>query len=291
MAKAILLAVAGVLFAAAPALMFARPASAFEMTQAIPGTDETACVDVADNDTADGTPVIAYPCNGGFNEQWNMVSSYIRGIGTDKAGGKCLASPSNDGGPVTLGSCDQYWFWDGVNLFYGTGGCLDSQGKYGPKAQVAMTDCRNLASQKWAIKDIVIEQSTQSDVSACVDVRGNAIANHTPVEAYPCTLGANEKWNFVNGELQGIGTTKGVAMCLGETAAGYVELQTCTGASSQLWVIGYGEVSGGPVGVSFLNMSTSRCLDSRGEVNGTQLMDTTCNNPNLLSTGQRWTLH
>jgi hypothetical protein len=62
----------GAFFMIGVMVMAAGVAGAFEVTQGILGTNQTACLDVPDSETADGTPIIAYPCNGGFNEQWSF---------------------------------------------------------------------------------------------------------------------------------------------------------------------------------------------------------------------------
>jgi hypothetical protein len=264
----------GASFVAGILLVVAGSASAFEITQAIPSTNQTACLDVEGDKTADGTPIQAYPCTGGFNEQWSLdKQGHLQGIGTESGDADCLEAKSNK--KVVLNSCKQTWLV-GSNLPNGGyismsgSDCLDSQGVYRSGAQVIDDTCMGLASQIWVLKDIVIEQPIpKTDESACVDTRGNAIADHTPVDAYPCNLGVNERWTYVNGDLQGV-TTKGVTTCLGKAATtNQVELQTCATEDTlnQFWFIMAGQV---------INYFTNLCLDSQGKHNNVQLVLNPC---------------
>ncbi len=90
------------------------------------------------------------------------------------------------------------------------------------------------------LKDIVIEQPIpKTDETACVDTRGDAITNPTPVDAFHCTLGVNERWTYTGdtlfpsgGQLQGV-STKAVKTCLALGTGTGVQLQTCGGTAPQ----------------------------------------------------------
>ncbi len=101
------LIVAGVVALAAAA------AGAFDLTQKIPGGNQTACLDVAGSKTADGTPIIAYPCNGGSAQNWSL----------------------GQGGLINS------------RAFL----CLDSQGKYG-NTQLVLNKCSIEPSQTWSLR-------------------------------------------------------------------------------------------------------------------------------------------
>jgi hypothetical protein len=189
----------------------AGAAGGFEITQPIPGTNQTACLDVPGGKTANGTPVVAYPCTGGVNEQWSLDGQgYLESIGTANGEKKCLSLPGFNGGLI-LSSCDYVWsiFAEphGVIGYNGGLACIDSKGNYGSGAQVVLGDCYSSVppSRNWVLRDIVITQPIpNTDQTACVDVSGNVIADGTPVTAYPCKLGGNERWAYVNGELKGV---------------------------------------------------------------------------------------
>ncbi|MFJ6567771.1 lectin [Streptomyces sp. NPDC091292] len=112
------------------------------------------CVDVAAANTANGTPVQLYDCNGTAAQQWSVNAD-----GTIRALGKCLDVAS---GGVADGTKVQLW------------------------------DCNGSAAQKWAVsgaKDIVNPQANK-----CLDVTGNNSANGTPLQIWTCGGGANQKW-------------------------------------------------------------------------------------------------
>ncbi|MFG3015716.1 lectin [Streptomyces cinerochromogenes] len=113
------------------------------------------CLDVAGADSADGTPVQLYDCNGTDAQQWTVGSD-----GTIRALGKCLDVTGNstaDGAKAQLWTC--------------TGG----------------------ANQRWTVTaahDIVNPQADK-----CLDVTGNTSANGTRTQIWSCTGAANQKWN------------------------------------------------------------------------------------------------
>ncbi|MFJ9347385.1 RICIN domain-containing protein [Streptomyces sp. NPDC101237] len=112
------------------------------------------CVDVAGANSANGTPVQLYDCNGSAAQKWTVGSD-----GTVRALGKCLdvtSAGTADGTPVQL------------------------------------YDCNGSAAQKWAVSaahDIVNPQANK-----CLDVTGNNSANGTRLQIWTCTGGANQKW-------------------------------------------------------------------------------------------------
>ena len=112
------------------------------------------CVDVAGANTANGTAVQLYDCNGSAAQQWTVGSD-----GTIRALGKCLD----------------------VNA----GGTADG-------TKVQLYDCNGSAAQQWAVSsanDIVNPQANK-----CLDVTGNTSANGTPLQIWTCSGGANQKW-------------------------------------------------------------------------------------------------
>ncbi|MFD8814969.1 ricin-type beta-trefoil lectin domain protein [Streptomyces sp. NPDC059627] len=112
------------------------------------------CVDVAGANTANGTPVDLYDCNGTAAQQWTVGSD-----GTIRALGKCLDVTS--------------------------GGTADG-------TAVQLYDCNGSAAQKWAVSsanDIVNPQANK-----CLDVTGNNSANGTRLQIWTCSGGANQKW-------------------------------------------------------------------------------------------------
>ncbi|MFJ9543349.1 lectin, partial [Streptomyces sp. NPDC101225] len=114
------------------------------------------CVDVAGANSANGTPVQLYDCNGTAAQQWTVGSD-----GTIRALGKCLDVTGNG---TADGSTVQLW------------------------------DCTGGPNQKWAVSganDIVNPQADK-----CLDVTGNNSANGTRLQIWTCSGGANQKWTI-----------------------------------------------------------------------------------------------
>ncbi|MEU6669071.1 lectin [Streptomyces sp. NPDC046727] len=112
------------------------------------------CVDVAGANSANGTPVQLYDCNGTGAQAWTVGSD-----GTLRALGKCLDVTGNG---TADGSTVQLW------------------------------DCTGGPNQKWTVTgahDIVNPQANK-----CLDVTGNNSANGTRLQIWTCSGGANQKW-------------------------------------------------------------------------------------------------
>ncbi|MFI9387068.1 glycoside hydrolase family 19 protein [Kutzneria sp. NPDC052558] len=113
------------------------------------------CVDVAGANSANGTAVQLYDCNGTGAQQWNVV-----GNGQIQALGKCLDVAS---GGTANGSLVQLY------------------------------DCNGTGAQNWTVsaaRDIVNVASNK-----CLDVTGNNSANGTRLQIWDCAGTANQKWN------------------------------------------------------------------------------------------------
>ncbi|MFJ8025947.1 ricin-type beta-trefoil lectin domain protein [Streptomyces sp. NPDC096311] len=112
------------------------------------------CLDVAGANSANGTAVQLYDCNGTTAQQWTVGSD-----GTVRALGKCLDVTGNS---TADGAKLQLW------------------------------DCTGGANQKWTVsaaRDLVNPQANK-----CADVTGNTSANGTPIQIWTCTGAANQKW-------------------------------------------------------------------------------------------------
>ncbi|MGX1249532.1 putative chitinase [Streptomyces ambofaciens] len=149
-AAAVLAAAGGTLFAAGPPAMLLAADAADSPITGFTGK----CIDVADANTANGTPVQLYDCNGTGAQRWSSP-----GDGTLRAFGKCLdiqAAGTADGTSV--------WLWD----------------------------CHGEANQQWVVTEAhdIVNPATDR----CLDVRGYNNANRTPLQIWPCTGAANQKW-------------------------------------------------------------------------------------------------
>lgn len=117
------------------------------------------CLDVAGANSANGTAVQLYDCNGTAAQQWTVDTD-----GRVRALGKCL---DVTGSSTANGARLQLW------------------------------DCSGGANQQWTVsaaRDLVGRQSGK-----CADVTGNTSANGTPVQIWSCTGAANQKWTAPTG--------------------------------------------------------------------------------------------
>jgi beta-glucanase (GH16 family) len=112
------------------------------------------CVDVAGANTANGTPVQLYDCNGSAAQRWSVGSD-----GTIRALGKCLDVTS---GGTTDGTPVQLW------------------------------DCNGSGAQQWAVpaaRDVVNIQANK-----CLAATGGSSANGTRLQIWTCTGTPDQKW-------------------------------------------------------------------------------------------------
>lgn len=112
------------------------------------------CVDVAGANSANGTAVQLYDCNGTAAQRWS-----VGGDGTIRALGKCLDVAS---GGTADGTRTQLW------------------------------ECNGSAAQQWAVpaaRDIVNPQANK-----CLDATGGSSANGTRLQIWTCTGVPAQKW-------------------------------------------------------------------------------------------------
>ncbi|MCF3963689.1 glycoside hydrolase family 19 protein [Streptomyces fuscigenes] len=154
--------------AALLSLLFTVPAQAADPVGQITGLGGK-CVDVAAANSANGTPVQLYDCNGSNAQQWT-----IAGDGTVRALGKCLDVV---GGGTGDGALVQLW------------------------------DCTGAANQKWSVNsahDIVGLAANK-----CLDVKDRSTANGTRLQIWTCTGQSNQKWNAAGTNGSGNGGNPG----------------------------------------------------------------------------------
>ncbi len=114
------------------------------------------CLDISSSQTADGTKIQLWTCNGTGAQQWTIGSD-----GTLRALGKCLdvkSSGTTNGTPVHLWTCN------------GTG------------------------AQVWSSQTDGTLKNPQS--GRCLDVTGGSTADGTPLQIYDCTAAVNQRWTL-----------------------------------------------------------------------------------------------
>ncbi len=114
------------------------------------------CVDVRDADSADGTPVQLYTCNGTAAQRW----TYVPGEGgTLRALGRCLdvsGGGTANGTKVQLWQCNgtgaQRWIPGPASSLINpqSGRCLDDTGaSTADRTQLQIHDCNATGAQRW----------------------------------------------------------------------------------------------------------------------------------------------
>ncbi|WP_279580829.1 glycoside hydrolase family 16 protein [Fodinicola feengrottensis] len=112
------------------------------------------CVDVAAANSANGTPVQLYDCNGTAAQNWTVGSD-----GSIRALGKCMdvaaANPAN-GTKIQLydcnGSAAQQWTVGSDGTIRALGKCLDATNNSSANGnQLQIWDCAGSANQKWTV--------------------------------------------------------------------------------------------------------------------------------------------
>jgi len=97
------------------------------------------------------------------------------------------------------------------------------------------------------------------DGGLCLDVRGGATADGTPMQLYTCNHSAAQQVTYTAANTAQINTVQILGKCLDATASGSganntpVDLSTCTGGANQIWSL----QSNGEL----LNPQSGRCLD------------------------------
>ncbi len=139
-------------------VVFNPRTSALAATGAITGFGGK-CVDVSGANSANGTRVQLWTCNGTNAQSWTLGTD-----GTIRVLGKCL---DVSGGSTANGARVQIW------------------------------DCNGTGAQQWianAAHDIVNPQANK-----CLDATGVSSADGTPLQIWDCTGGANQKWTVPSG--------------------------------------------------------------------------------------------
>jgi len=114
------------------------------------------CVDVAGANTANGTAVQLYTCNGTNAQTWTVGTD-----GTVRALGKCMDVAS---GSTANGANVQLW------------------------------DCNGSGAQVWQAQANQTLRNPQSN--KCLDVRDNNSADGTRLQIWDCFAGANQRWTL-----------------------------------------------------------------------------------------------
>jgi hypothetical protein len=124
-------------------------------TSALKGAGSGRCIDVPGANSANGTRLAIFDCNGTGAQQWTLATD-----GTARALGKCMDA-------AAAGTAN------------GTA--------------VQLYDCNGTGAQKFTLSaagDLVNSASGK-----CVDVTNNGTANSSPLQLWTCSGSPNQKWS------------------------------------------------------------------------------------------------
>lgn len=245
----------------------------------IKGVGSDRCIDVNGGNSANGTAIQLYDCNGTAAQQWAYNSGVLRVFGDVN---KCLdvtGGVPDNGTPLQLYDCNgtaaQQWqaLADGSLKSDLSGRCLDARGgatDNGTRLQIF--DCNGSNAQKWVGLptpnggDGIVNPNS----GRCLDVPGGGISPLTQVQLYDCNRSGAQ-------QLKRVGSTLRVYFdkCLeakgGGTSSGtVVAIYWCNDTAAQNWTFH----ANGTV-TSFSGL----CLDATGgaQANGTGLQLVPCN--------------
>ncbi|WP_436761340.1 SMP-30/gluconolactonase/LRE family protein [Streptosporangium sp. V21-05] len=155
MPRALLSKTAAMAAVAALAVVQVAPASAAAGGTPITGIGGK-CVDVAGSNSANGTRVQVWTCNGSTAQQWTAGTD----DGTIRALGKCLD----------------------------VAGASTANG-----ARVQIYDCNGTSAQRWTWQ-AGPGQIVHTASGKCLDATNNGSADGTPLQIWPCGGGVNQRW-------------------------------------------------------------------------------------------------
>jgi hypothetical protein len=219
------------------------------------------CADVRGGNLAPGTPVQAFQCLAGPNQQFEIYGTTIYTMG----GHMCLdvvGRGTAPGTPVDSDTCNgtpaQVWtelngmiVYPYANVNDSATLCLDA-GNMNNGTQLVVNPCNfdstsqgyQSNSQQWQIKDAVLTVGTGPGPpyggGTCADVRGNNLTPGTPVQDFQCLAGPNQQFEIYSSPAGGPIYTMSGHMCLdvfhsGIAAGTPVDSYTCNGTAAQQW--------------------------------------------------------
>ncbi len=187
-----------------------QPGVGFPNSSAWIHTGDGQCMDVEGSNTANGTPVILFACNGNANQRWQFVDEQLLPPGfLVGLGDKCAdveGAGTADGTPVVLWDClgneNQIWEVESVGpsvRFRGLAGkCLQPEGASGTaNTRLVIGPCDGV-NDRWQYSSSAPVFVTLVHVSSgqCMDVENANTLNGTPINLFPCHGQANQIWSF-----------------------------------------------------------------------------------------------
>jgi hypothetical protein len=243
------------------------------------------CVDVFGANTADGTPIGIYTCNGNMAQQWKPTAAHeLRNPMADKCMGIGNGGTSVDGAPIVEWTCggqsEQKWNYFNMEVVAGNSGkCIDvPNSNFADGQAVQLYDCNGTAAQKVGFEAATGE--IKSSNGKCFDVAGSNSNNGTVVQLWACNGTAAQRWIPGNG---GFRTALNTNRCLDLAGNG-----TANGTKVEIWDC----LANGPAQQFALRGEVKnqggKCLDipNSNAVAGQALQLWTCNG----TSAQRWSM-
>lgn len=266
------------------------------------------CVDARGGNSANGTVIQQYVCNGTASQDFQLVPT---GDGYDQIAVRLAPYPVLDvtdaslinSAPVQLwsyaGGVNQQWQavpQGGGNYHFvvrHSGRCLDVPGASTDNAvQLQQYTCNGTVAQSFAMVPAGTSDSVDPNAwynlvnrgsNRCVDARGGNAANGAVVQQYTCNGTASQSFQFVP---TGDGYYVIVVRLVPNPVLDVTNGSTANGALIQLWRYAGGSnqqwqtVSEGGGNYHFVARHSGRCLDVPGATsnNAVQLWQYGCNN-------------
>ena len=241
------------------------------------------CIDDPSGNTAAGTVIHVYACNGGTNQTWSYFPPDTPGsagnggeIVSNLNTGMCVAVPgTNSGSKATLQACDrtdqkQEWNLQSGGELYNplSGRCLSDPGNStANNTQLDIENCAGATGQQWNLPAGQVLSGVNGD---CMDDYQASAANNTKVDLYTCNGSTSQNWTVnPNGTIQ----IQGVCLDMqgqSKLDGGLAELYACNGGVNQKWtILPDGEL---------MNVNSGKCLDdpANAATLGTQLEQEDC---------------
>ena len=227
------------------------------------------CLNDTGNNSADGTPLDLWTCNGSSSQRWTLAQDQ-----TLRIHGKCLAvsgSAKADGAKAVLATCSgfagqQWTVGTGAQLVNATAGlCLGGPAAGTNGAQAWIAACNGKANQRWTVTAGPVVSGVPG---ICLTDQGGRTTAGNPVAASACGGQPGQAW-----AVQPDGTLRFAGGCLEIGSSTAVDLSTCDGSAAQQWQI---TAAGG--GQWLRNPQSGACLADPGDsvASGTTLTAGSC---------------
>jgi beta-glucosidase len=206
------------------------------------------CLNIVNNGTADGSKLQLWTCNGGANEQWEIVGGY--GELYNPVSGRCLEDPSSstaNGKQLDIWTCNggnnQNWLPPASPFDSAVSGkCINDGGNSSSNgAKIISYTCNGAGNEKLYVD--TVDQYTLLVVNGkCLNATGNGTVNGTVIQLYSCANSSDDVYSAnlwyltAYGQLENAQAQKCLAIPNNSTANGtQLVLEDCYGEPGEIW--------------------------------------------------------